>query len=115
MFELVWTSEAEKIFRKLENSARKAEEHRLLKGKTKSSLHEGLFNQVVKTVKLLSNDPKHPGLNTHRYHSLEHPWSSNDKVFESYVQNNTPGAYRIFWCYGPNTKEITVVSITPHP
>jgi hypothetical protein len=43
-------------------------------------------------------------------------------VFEAYAQNNTPGAYRIFWHYGPDetkakkrTPVITVVAITRHP
>lgn len=36
-------------------------------------------------------------------------------VFESYAQNKTPGAYRIFWTYGPSKAEITILAITPHP
>ena len=31
------------------------------------------------------------------------------------VQNRTPGALRIFWCYGPKQGEITIFAITPHP
>lgn len=38
-----------------------------------------------------------------------------EDVFESYAQNNTPGAYRIFWHYGPKKKMITILAITPHP
>jgi len=37
------------------------------------------------------------------------------KVFAAYAQNRTPGAYRIFWCYGPGKKDITILAITPHP
>jgi hypothetical protein len=37
------------------------------------------------------------------------------KVFEAYAQNKMPGAYRIFWCYGPNKGDITVIAIAPHP
>jgi hypothetical protein len=36
-------------------------------------------------------------------------------MFEAYAQNDTPGAYRIMWCYGPGKGEITIVAITPHP
>jgi hypothetical protein len=38
-------------------------------------------------------------------------------VFEAYAQNRTPGAYRIFWCYGPDKDkgDITITAITPHP
>lgn len=56
---------------------------------------------------------KHPLLNTHKYDEIKGP--SGEAVFESYAQNNTPGAYRIFWCYGLGKKEITVIAITPHP
>jgi hypothetical protein len=31
------------------------------------------------------------------------------------TQNRTPGAYRVFWCYGPDQKQITILAITPHP
>lgn len=40
---------------------------------------------------------------------------NGEEVFESYAQNNTPGAYRIFWYYGPKRKMITILAITSHP
>ena len=83
--------------------------------KKKSSKQEGLFKQVSKAVKLLLADPRHPSLQTHEYQSLEHPFDPDGKVFEAYAQQRTPGAYRIFWCYGPGKGEITIVAITPHP
>ena len=55
------------------------------------------------------------GLHTHEYDSLEHPFDPQGKVFEAYAQNKTPGAYRIFWCYGPEKEEMTIIAITPHP
>ena len=54
-------------------------------------------------------------LHTHEYDSIAHPFSKDGKVFEAYVQNRTPGAYRIFWCYGPSTEQITIIAITSHP
>lgn len=74
---------------------------------------QGRFKQVVKALRLLSADPRHPGLQTHPFHSLQ--GSRGEKVFEAYAQNQTPGAYRIFWCYGPAPGEITLIAITPHP
>lgn len=115
MFELNWTDGAIEIFEQLEQAANKAKASREKKQKKKSSSQEGLFNQIVKTLKLLRENPRHPGLNTHEYHSLEHPWPKNDKVLESYIQNNTPAAYRVFWCYGPKRQEITIIAITAHP
>ena len=76
---------------------------------------EGLFKQVHKTLQLLRGNPRHPGLQTHEYHSLEHPYDPQGKVFEAYAQQKTPGAYRVFWCYGPGKGELTVIAITPHP
>lgn len=114
-FKLEWTPEATETFKKLESEARSAQRSRNRSGRTKSSKQEGLFKQAAKTVKLLRQNPKHPGLNTHEYSSLTHPYDPEKKVFEAYVQNRTPGAYRLFWCYGPNRNDITIISITPHP
>jgi hypothetical protein len=76
--------------------------------------------QVNKALGLLETNPRHPGLNTHEFISLI--GAGGEKVFEAYAQNDTPGAYRVFWHYGPDevagkkrTPVITVVAITPHP
>lgn len=74
-----------------------------------------LFKQVAKTIGLLAQNPRHPSLNTHEYDSLKSPYSEKEKVFEAYAQNNTPGAYRVFWCYGPEPKTLTIIAITSHP
>ncbi len=85
------------------------------RGKTKSSKQESLFKQVAKAVRQLGADPRHNSLNTHEYDSLPNPVNPGEKVFEAYAQNSTPGAYRVFWCYGPERGEITIIAITPHP
>src|SRR5271157_1628605 len=79
-----------------------------------------LLAQVCKALGFLEIDPRHPGLRTHEFISLT--GVSGEKVFEAYAQNDTPGAYRIFWHYGPDeikgkkrTAVITVVAITRHP
>jgi len=38
-----------------------------------------------------------------------------EKVFDTYAENKTPAAYRIFWHYGPEPGGITIIAITPHP
>jgi hypothetical protein len=68
---------------------------------------------VRKALGYLETNPRHPGLNTHKYTSLAGP--EGEDVFEAYAENNTPGAYRIFWFYGPGRDAITIVAITPHP
>ena len=116
-----WTEEANAKYLQLEEAAASSLQNRRKgkKGKAsnaaQASRAEGLFKQVEKCVRLLLENPKHPGLHTHEYDSIENPYDRNGKVFEAYVQNRTPGAYRLFWCYGPGKGEITLIAITPHP
>ena len=119
-FRACWTPEAIKTFEELHTAAsnaaaRRARDRSAGKGGTKASKQEGLFKQVAKTIELLLSNPRHNSLETHEYSSLEHPFDPNGKVFEAYAQNRTPGAYRIFWCYGPERGDITLIAITPHP
>ena len=114
-FTLVWLEESAGTFNELEAAARKSLEKRQKSQKAKASKQEGLFKQVLKCVELLQENPRYPSLNTHEYHSIENPYDPDTKVFEAYVQNRTPGAYRVFWCYGPKAGEITIIAITPHP
>jgi hypothetical protein len=115
VFELKWTLNAEKVYRELELRAETSFKNRKKRNQKKSSKIEGLFKQVYKTVTLLKSNPRHPGLHTHEYDSLQNPFDLKQKIFEAYAQNNTPAAYRIFWCYGPAQKQITIIEITPHP
>lgn len=115
MFVLRWTGEAAAEYARLKDNAAAALEARRQKARAKSSRDEGLFKQVHKCVSLLAENPRHPGLRTHEYLSLPHPFDPKEKVFEAYAQNRTPGAYRVFWCYGPEPGEITVIAVTPHP
>jgi hypothetical protein len=79
-----------------------------------------IFEQVRKALGYLEIDPHHPSLNTHEFTSLT--GADGEKVFEAYAQNNTAGAYRTFWHYGPDKIKgkkripvITIVAITRHP
>lgn len=85
-----------------------------------SPVKKGLLRQVEKTLGLLETNLRHPSLRTHRFHSLRGP--AGEEVFEAYVQNRTPGAYRVFFYYGPDrvagktrVPVLTIVAITPHP
>lgn len=72
------------------------------------------LKKVQKTLGLLETQgPRWPGLNSHKYQSLK--GSDGTDVWESYVENKTPGAWRIFWQYGPGADDITIVTIGPHP
>jgi hypothetical protein len=110
-----WTEEADAKFRELQAAARASLLNRQKSRRAKATQAEGPFKQIEKCVRLLLDNPRHPGLMTHEYDSIEHPYDKKSKVFEAYVQNRTPGAYRLFWCYGPDKGEITIIAITPHP
>lgn len=86
----------------------------------KSAAKRGTLKQVRKTLGLLETNLRHPSLNTHPFRSLQGP--AGEEVFEAYAQNETPGAYRIFFMYGPDQIEgkkriavLTIIAITPHP
>jgi hypothetical protein len=68
---------------------------------------------VRKTLALLESNPRHPGLQSHKFQSLSGP--KGEQVFEVYAEQSTPAAYRVFWCYGPEKGQITILAITPHP
>jgi hypothetical protein len=82
---------------------------------------EDVLKQVRKTLGYLETNLRAKSLQTHEFESLTRRYGK--KIFETYVQHNTPGAYRVFWHYGPyeidkNGKRIaviTIVAITPHP
>jgi len=111
MFEILFLQGASDEYDRLRTLAMKAK----AKTKSKTGRQQGLFQQIAKTLTLLASNPKHPGLNTHEYSNLVNPFDKKAKVFEAYAQNATPGAYRVFWCYGPQKKQITIIAITPHP
>jgi hypothetical protein len=71
------------------------------------------YKKVLKTLGLMQVNLRHPGLKTHKFDSLTGP--KGEDVFEAYVENRTPGACRVFWCYGPEQEEITILAITQHP
>jgi hypothetical protein len=114
-FSLRQTQEARNTLSELRAEAEQAQKTRLAQGRTKASKQEGLYKQVTKALKLLSTNPRHPGLETHEFNSIDNPYDPAQKVFEAYAQQNTPGAYRIFWCYGPQKGEISILAIIPHP
>lgn len=73
---------------------------------------KGLLKQVRKVLGFMETNLKHPSLNTHKFSGIK---CSLGEVFETYAQNQTPGAYRIFWVYGPGKGGIFILDITPHP
>lgn len=78
-----------------------------------SKSETALYKKWGKALKFLSQKPRHPGLASHEIDALSRRYG--EKVWQSYLENNTPGAGRMFWVYGPGKAEITVVGLEPHP
>jgi hypothetical protein len=94
-FSLIFSAEAKEQLESLERSDKKK------------------YKKVQKTLGLLETNPAHPGLHAHKYESL---WGPNgERVWEAYVENKTPAAFRVFYFYGPARTTITVLTISPHP
>lgn len=74
---------------------------------------EQLYKKWGSTLKKLSHDPTYPGLQTHEIEPLTRRYGV--RVWQSYLENRTSGAMRMYWVYGPGKQEITVIGLEPHP
>ncbi|MET0155566.1 MAG: hypothetical protein ABW189_05625 [Rickettsiales bacterium] len=77
------------------------------------SSQDRCYKAVIKTLRFLEENPRHPSLNTHEYTALSRELGC--KVWEAYAQNHTPNAYRVFWTYGEEQGSISIIAITGHP
>ena len=83
------------------------DQHRLNKDE------EQFFKKLVKVLGYLRENPRHPSLNSHDIDALSRRYGF--KVWQSYLENRKPAAGRLFWAYGPDRGEITILGIEPHP
>jgi hypothetical protein len=74
---------------------------------------ERFFKKLVKVLGFLGNNPRHHSLQTHEINTLTDKYGF--KIFEAYLENNTPAAGRVFWAYGPDKGDITILAVEPHP
>ena len=72
-----------------------------------------LYNLMGKAMRHISLNPRHPGLQTHEIKPLSDRYGM--KEWQSYLENNTPKAGRIYWIYGPAQGDITIIGLEPHP
>jgi hypothetical protein len=96
--------EVEKYWNELDNKYQTGK----LSGKEKT-----LFNKLLKAFRLLESNPRSNSLATHEIDALSIKYGF--KVFQSYLENKVPSAGRIFWAYGPDKGQITILAIEPHP
>lgn len=72
-----------------------------------------LYKKWGDALKKLAMDPHYPSLNSHEIEPLSKRYGM--KVWESYLENKKSGARRMFWVYGPDKMEITIIGLEPHP
>lgn len=84
-----------------------------MKNETLTEIDRTLAKKLARAVQHLMENPFHPGLQSHEITDLSVRYGQ--KVFESYFENNTPAAGRIFWVYGPRRHYITLIGLEPHP
>ncbi len=71
------------------------------------------FKKWVKALGYLSDNPRHNSLASHEIEDLTRKHGL--KIFQSYLENKTPSARRMFWAYGPDKGDITILAVEPHP
>ena len=84
-----------------------------IKSQTATNDEVRLYKKLGKTLYHLSQNPRHPGLESHEITSLTKRYGM--KVWQSYLENKTPAAGRVFWVYGPERGDITIIGLEPHP
>lgn len=81
---------------------------------TREAEYTTKLKKVRKALRLLEQvEPRHPGLSSHACQSVPSP--DGTTLWESYVENHKPGAWRIWWIYGPDAEQIIIVTIGPVP
>lgn len=81
--------------------------------KTISKREKELYNKWGSALRKLAIDPFYPSLKSHEIKPLSKRYGI--KVWESYLENNNSGARRMFWVYGPDKEDITIIGLEPHP
>ena len=78
-----------------------------------SKFEERLYKKWGNALKKLSEDPFYPSLQTHEIPPLSKRYGM--RVWQSYLENKTSSAMRMYWVYGPDQQEITIIGLEPHP
>ena len=71
------------------------------------------LKKLAKALGYLAQDPRHNSLASHEIQDLTRRYGI--KIFQSYLENRTPAAGRLFWAYGPGRGDITILAVEPHP
>jgi hypothetical protein len=74
---------------------------------------EQLYKKWGSALKKLAENPMYPSLQSHEIDTLSRRYGM--KVWQSYLENKKSGAMRMFWVYGPEYQQITIIGLEPHP
>jgi hypothetical protein len=74
---------------------------------------ERFFKKLVKALAFLGQNPQHRGLASHEIDDLTRKYGM--KILQSYLENNTLAAGRLFWAYGPDNGDIAILAVESHP
>ena len=72
-----------------------------------------LYKKRGNALKKLASNPQYPSLNTHEILPLSKRYGM--RVWQSYLENKKSGARRMYWVYGPDYSDITIIGLEPHP
>ncbi|RLE22334.1 MAG: hypothetical protein DRJ50_07820 [Actinobacteria bacterium] len=79
------------------------------KAKKLFAKHPDKRKRVTAALQQLAEDPRYPSLATKKYDE------AND-VWQSYIEQGTPGAWRVWWRWSKTEENtIVVLSFGPHP
>jgi hypothetical protein len=71
------------------------------------------YRKLVKALGHLRENPRHNSLASHEIDALSR--KCGFRVFQSYLENKTPATGRMFWSYGPDKGDITILGVEAHP
>ena len=74
---------------------------------------EELYKKWGNALKKLAESPQYPSLKTHEIPPLSKRYGI--KVWQSYLENKKSSARRMYWVYGPDHNDITIIGLEPHP
>ena len=72
-----------------------------------------LYKKWGNALKKLASNPQYPSLNIHEILPLSKRYGM--RVWQSYLENKKSGARRMYWVYGPDHSDITIIGLEPHP
>ena len=76
---------------------------------------ERKWKRVNKAIQTLAQNPRHPSLQAHKFDVLKGTGPNGEDLWEAYIENRTPSAWRFFFYYDSKVRrQVVVVWIGAH-